>query len=100
MAMVNLINRLITMTGLFLVVLTACTDKLPEPDGFFTHGPMLGRLGSDHIGVWARTASPDTFLVLYGTDPDKMQHVSSSAETKPAHDNTGWILLQGLEPAR
>ena len=97
--MVNLINRLITMTGLFLVLLTACTDKLPEPDGFFTHGPLLGRLGSDHIGVWARTASPDTFLVLYGTDPDKLQHASSPAETKPAHDNTGWILLQGLEPA-
>ena len=63
-----------------------------------THGPMLGRVGSDHIGVWARTSRPAGFRVFYGTDPDKLDQVAGPVETKLEDDNTGWIMLEGLEP--
>ena len=32
-----------------------------------THGPILGRLDTHHIGIWARTSRPGTFRVRYGS---------------------------------
>jgi alkaline phosphatase D len=64
-----------------------------------THGPILGRLGSTEIGVWARTSRPGTFQVRYGLDPKQLDAVSSPATTAIEHDNTGWVLVQGLKPA-
>ncbi len=62
-----------------------------------THGPALGRLGHDHVGVWARTARTGSFNVFYGTSPDSLTG-RASAETALADDNTGWVLIEGLEP--
>ncbi|MFT7642703.1 MAG: hypothetical protein ACI9G1_004461, partial [Pirellulaceae bacterium] len=30
-----------------------------------THGPILGRLSKDGVGVWARTSKPGQFRVAY-----------------------------------
>ncbi|MEO1523905.1 MAG: alkaline phosphatase D family protein [Planctomycetota bacterium] len=62
-----------------------------------THGPMLGDVTSDSIRVWARTSSPGSFEVRYGTEPDAMASVSDPATTHLHHDNTGVALIRGLE---
>ena len=67
-------------------------------DTFISHGPILGRPGTDHMGVWARTSKPGEFLVLYGTEPDKLKFISPTVETDIEHDNAAWILLEGLKP--
>lgn len=61
-------------------------------------GPMLGRVTSESIRVWVRTSAPAKFVVRYGTDKNKLDQVSDTAETKLADDNTGWIEIQGLAP--
>ncbi len=63
----------------------------------FTHGPILGRLSSDGVGVWARTVEPGPFAVRFGTDPERLDQLSEPVETELAHDNTGWVHLKGLE---
>ena len=61
-----------------------------------THGPILGRLGAHSIGVWARTSGPGAFHVRYGLEEKKLEMVSAPALTRLEHDNTGWILIEGL----
>lgn len=69
-----------------------------QPDApSITHGPVLGRLGSDHVGVWARTSRPALFSVFYGTDPGSLGSIAK-ASTALADDNTGWVKIEGLEP--
>lgn len=68
---------------------------LQEPA--ITHGPVLGRLGADHVGVWARTSSPAEFQVFYGLEPGALTSRASGA-TALEDDSTGWILLEGLQP--
>ncbi|GIW82067.1 MAG: hypothetical protein KatS3mg105_3874 [Gemmatales bacterium] len=62
-----------------------------------THGPILGRLSSHGVGVWARTSKPGVFHVLYGTEPGKLDTLSPGVKTKLEDDNTGWVLLTGLQ---
>ena len=68
---------------------------LQEPA--ITHGPVLGRLGADHVGVWARTSSPAEFHVFYSLEPAALTSRASGA-TALEDDSTGWILLEGLQP--
>ncbi len=63
-----------------------------------THGPVLGRLGSSHVGVWARTSRTGGFNVFYGTSPDALTEVAN-AETALEDDNTGWGLIEDLQPS-
>ena len=63
-----------------------------------THGPVLGRVGSSHIGVWARTSRPAEFTVFYGTESETLRSQARGA-TKLEDDNTGWVLIDGLAPA-
>ena len=63
-----------------------------------THGPILGRLGSDHVGVWVRSSEPCSFTVRYGTAPDRLDQRSAPGATRLQRDNTGWVLIQGLKP--
>jgi hypothetical protein len=59
-----------------------------------THGPILGRLSHDGIGVWVRTSKPSEFLVMCTDGANN--HVSATDDTSLAHDNTGWVLVTGL----
>jgi len=81
----------------FAVTSAAATADTEEPN-HFTHGPILGRLSEDGIGVWARTAETGAFSVRYGTSPEKLDQMSPVVETELAHDNTGWVHVTGLEP--
>ena len=63
-----------------------------------THGPILGRLSSTGIGVWARTARPGEFHVRYGRSPAQLDRSSSVVRTTLDRDNTGWVHITGLEP--
>ncbi len=64
-----------------------------------THGPILGRLGTNEVGVWVRTARSGAFQVRYGINADQLDQLSPVAETKLARDNTGWVHITGLNPA-
>ena len=81
---------------LLLVVLAASPAEAAGIE--VTHGPILGRLGADQIGVWVRTSKPATFRVRYGKTPEALDLVSPPAATGLAKDNTGWVLITGLEP--
>ena len=68
-----------------------------DTDSGITHGPVLGRLGHNHVGVWARTAQAGEFNVFYGTAADALT-TTATGTTMLADDNTGWTLIEGLEP--
>ncbi len=84
-----------TLTPLLLVGVESPPEKPASPT--ITHGPILGRLGSHQIGVWARTSRPGTFRVIYGTDSKKLDQMSAQATTRLEDDNTGWVLIKGLQ---
>jgi len=68
-----------------------------EDENHITHGPILGRISSDGVGVWARTARTGSFRVRYGRSPDQLDQISQPAATRLDHDNTGWVALRGLK---
>ncbi len=67
-------------------------------ENYFSHGPILGRLSAEGVGIWARTAQSGEFLVLYGTSQEKLDHESARVQTLLANDNTGWVNITGLRP--
>lgn len=69
-----------------------------QPSITVTHGPMLGRLTSSQVAVWARTSAPGTFKVRFGESPDALSALSSPVTTVLDRDNTGSVLLGGLKP--
>ena len=79
------------------VVLGACGGD-DTSLGEISHGPILGRLASDSIGVWARTHSPASFQVRYWPVGGGAERVSAPIATGLDGDNTGWGQLEGLEP--
>ena len=62
-----------------------------------THGPILGRLGAQQIGVWARTSLPAALRVRYGLQPDRLDQLSPPVNTLLEKDNAGWVLIRGLK---
>lgn len=102
-------NRYTQGIAVLIVILTAaCTSsatrqthqpidlpKLVVP-AHLTHGPILGRLGSNSIGIWARSSYPARMQVRYGTEPDNLDQISDTVETSVVADNTGIVTLSGL----
>lgn len=78
------------------LVLCGCSPA--DPPQTISHGPILGRVSSDGIGVWARTVRPGGFRVRYGPEHDRLSSVSELVPTSAGRDNTGWLHLQGLQP--
>jgi phosphodiesterase/alkaline phosphatase D-like protein len=68
-----------------------------DDDLHITYGPILGRLSSDGIGIWARTSKPAKFGVRYGTSADKLDREAGPVTTKLDADCTGWIYVKGLK---
>ncbi len=89
------------LLGIFLAIGLLCAislnDAKAQKAAEFSHGPMLGHLGTHEIGVWARTFKPGTFWVRYGLSPDKMDYLSDAATTTIEHDNTGWVIIKNLK---
>jgi alkaline phosphatase D len=76
----------------------ATAPPLEKLDGF-THGPMLGNVGSTSIRVWARTRQPGSFRILYSEKADLSGGtLSAPVATDWSHDATGWVELTGLKP--
>ena len=73
------------------------TQSTGDTDSGITHGPVLGRLGHNHVGVWARTSQAGEFKVFYGTAADALT-MTATGTTMLGDDNTGWTMLEGLEP--
>jgi phosphodiesterase/alkaline phosphatase D-like protein len=80
-----------------VAALAAGRARAEEPN-HFTHGPILGRLSDSGVGVWGRLARAGSFVVRYGTSAARFDRASAEARAEPAHDNTAWVLLDGLEP--
>lgn len=66
-------------------------------DTVITHGPILGRLSHDGVGVWVRTSRPARFMVTYRIG-SVCTAQSPLGETRLENDNTGWVHISGLEP--
>ncbi len=81
---------------ILLSCLLGCGDP-SQSNPAITHGPILGRLATDGVAVWARTRDPGAFRVRYGLEPAALGEVSDPARTGPETDNTGWVQLHGLE---
>ena len=79
-----------------IALLLALAAALPAAE--ITHGPMLGRLTSTSVAVWARTARPAEFQVRYGTNPTDLSETSAPVRTLVENDNTGFVEIRGLEP--
>ena len=93
--------RKAVLATLAALTLFACgspsdSDSPDSGESGFTHGPTLGRLSSDGVGVWARTLAPERFQVRYGMSPGQLNSTSDTAETTLDRDNTGWVHLNGL----
>ncbi|MBW3539553.1 MAG: alkaline phosphatase D family protein [Planctomycetes bacterium] len=99
-------NRFHTATGCAALVVfatlaassAAVAQEKVDEDQHITHGPILGRLSSQGIGVWARTKLAGTFGVRYGTASDRLDQETKPIPTSLAHDNTGWVYITGLKP--
>jgi phosphodiesterase/alkaline phosphatase D-like protein len=94
----------IGLTGLLVFLNTTLASfQFPSAKGstpsssVITHGPILGRLSHDGIGVWVRTSKPSRFQVTC-----RIKHVcvaqSPAGETRLENDNTGWVQVKGLKP--
>jgi phosphodiesterase/alkaline phosphatase D-like protein len=85
--------------SIFLLIVACLTapcfaeEELPH----ITTGPILGRLSSDGIGVWARTSRASTFQVRYGLSQDAMNQITDPVPTRLNHDNTGWVHITNLK---
>jgi phosphodiesterase/alkaline phosphatase D-like protein len=90
----------VTLTPLLSVRAAEAPPATPDfvDENMITHGPILGRLSSSGVGVWARTLRPGPFTVLYGTAPDQLDQTAGPVVTTLEHDNTGWVHITGLKP--
>jgi alkaline phosphatase D len=78
---------------------TSAPDPTSLAAGPMSHGPILGNVTSESIGVWARTKSPGTFRVRYSERKDLGEaKISAPATTHLERDNTGWVKLRDLRP--
>jgi phosphodiesterase/alkaline phosphatase D-like protein len=78
-----------------LVLLANCSAVAQQAT--ITHGPILGRLSHDGIGVWARLSRPGAFVVHYGTSPTRLDQTCDATDTTLERDNTGWVHITGLK---
>lgn len=83
------------LLSLYLLILVVTTTAHGSR---ITHGPVLGRPGSDTMSIWARTDSSGVVRVRYGTNADELRQSSAPVRTKIEHDNTGVVTLSGLRP--
>ena len=84
--------------ALFCVSFTLFLQSAMAQDpNHITHGPILGRLSSHGIGIWARTYRAGEFQVRWGLAPDQLTE-ARMVPTALENDNTGWVHITGLKP--
>ncbi|MCM8537694.1 MAG: alkaline phosphatase D family protein [Lentisphaeraceae bacterium] len=62
-----------------------------------SHGPILGKISSDGVAIWARTDIAGEFYVSYGIKEGEYSNKSATVQTLSGKDNTGVIILKNLE---
>ena len=80
-----MLSKLHCAAALILLAPVVCSAKDEIPN-YITHGPILGRLSSDGVGVWGRTARAGSFSVQYGTSPTSS--TLQATRSKPASTGT------------
>ena len=60
--------RTVAALGL-IAALAAPVGAAGNKYNHITHGPILGRISSHGVGIWARTLRTGHFVVRYGTAP-------------------------------
>ncbi len=74
-------------------------DVLPYATSGISHGPLLGAVTANSIRVWVRTRVAGKFDVVFDTRlPLTSRSASLTAETSPATDLTGTVVLTELSP--
>lgn len=63
-----------------------------------THGPILGRISSNGIKIWARTSMSAELSVRFGKKKRIYDQEAESVTTLLNDDLTGVVTLSGLEP--
>lgn len=81
-----------------LIAATPATVLSADIENHITHGPILGGLTQNGVGVWARTARAGRVAVRYGTDRTQLNQSTEAIETQLANDNTGVVRIQNLQP--
>ncbi len=85
--------------SLFIIALACPLGLSAKPSKLkVTHGPIVGRPGVDTMSVWMRTNVPGEVFVKYGTKRHVFDRESARVSTKLENDNTGVVVLDGLEP--
>ena len=90
--------RTLACAALLASAMAGASQLEPDVDVHVSHGPVLGRLQADSIGVWARTSRPGRFHVRYGLSPDALDSRSDTAVSRLEGDNTAWTTLSDLRP--
>ncbi len=93
--------RLVVLTGALVLLplgVLPAGDKGTPKASQITHGPIVGRLTANSVGVWARTDRAGAFRVRYGTQPGKLDQLSGPIATRLERDYTGWGTIKGLQP--
>ena len=90
-----LIKRLASIS--LVILLAGPVDAAGNRYNHVSHGPILGRLSADGVGVWARTMRTGHFAVRYGTTPGRLDQQTKPVPTHLERDNTGWVHIRGLK---
>ena len=89
--------RTLFLAAFFVTISAAPAQDGPATPIRVTHGPILGRPGTDTMSIWVRTNDAGPVTIFYGTDKDNLDRVAPPLNTDLAHDNTGIVTLSGLE---
>lgn len=92
-------KALLCFFSLCCLLRTTTAQLAAQDPATMTHGPILGRVASSSMTVWARTSEPTQFEVHYGPDRHHMDSVAKSSATEFGHDLTGTVALEKLQPA-
>ena len=79
------------------IALTAPAPAAGNKYNHVSHGPILGRLSANGVGIWARTMRTGHFAVRYGTEPGRLDRETKPIPTRLERDNTGWVHITGLK---
>ena len=81
--------------------------SLPAPGQQVTHGPILGRLSHQGVGIWVRTDRPGAFRTLPHAEavqddelnPSGLFHFSFEFACGSHNSNNHWYSDEGARPA-
>lgn len=93
---VTILKRLACIPLLLASTLLATPDQEAHAIRV-THGPILGRPGTDKMTIWVRTNHPGEVTIFYGENEDQLDRIAPILTTDLKHDNTGLVELSDLE---